>query len=301
MFSTFLVILAVFFLTPLNAFAKTIEHVYAFGDSLTDNGNMYVTTAGNIPPLPYFYGRFTNGITWIEMLLLRVGLTPSDLTNYAIGGAQTHSSVPPGLELQVDKFLEEHATIKPTDLFSIWSGANDYIYDAVVDLAKIQHSVDIIGDVITRLSSHGAQVFLVPNIPDISTTPWAYSRDAANGDHVLSMSIARSVKEHNRRLTRKLKTLEHRLRITIVHLDVFSRIRDAVQHPARYHLKNVKEACYDPERPLGAQVCDDPRAYLFWDYIHPTQQMHEEVAREATVALQQKGYNDNYKVLEAAQ
>ena len=261
---------------------------------------MYVTTAGNIPPAPYFYGRFTNGITWVEILMLRIGLTSSHLTNYAIGGAQTHSSVPPGLELQVDKFLEEHSNIKSTDLFVIWSGANDYIYDAVVDIPKIQNSVDIIGNVITRLSTHGAQVFLVPNIPDISATPWAYSQDANNGDHVLSTSIARSVKEHNKRLSKKLKSLERNLHIAIVPLDVFARIRDAVRHPDHYALKNTKESCYDPDKPIGQQVCETPQNYLFWDYIHPTEHIHAEVAREAADVLQKKGYNEHYKVLTAA-
>lgn len=301
MFSTLLIIFFTLLVSPLtSSFAQSIERVYAFGDSITDNGNMYVTTAGNIPPAPYFYGRFTNGITWVEILMLRLGLTNNQLSNYAIGGAQTHSSVPPGLELQTDKFLEEHVAIKPTDLFVVWSGANDYIYDAVVDLNKIQNSVDIIGNVITRLSSYGAKVFLVPNVPDISATPWAYSRDFINGNHELSTSIARSVEEHNKRLNKKLSALERSLHVTIVRLDVFSRIRDAVRHPARYQLKNVKEACYDPDKPLGEQVCGEPRDYLFWDYMHPTEHMHDELAREASDALQKKGYNDHYHIMDAA-
>lgn len=280
----------------LTSFAKSLQHVYAFGDSITDNGNMYVMTAGNVPPSPYFYGRFTNGITWVEILMLQLGLTSNDLTNYATGGAQTHSSVPPGLALQADKFLSMNHDIKPTDLFVIWSGANDYIYDSVVDLPKIQNSVDIIGETITRLSNYGAKVFLVPNIPDISTTPWAYSQDAVNGDHVLSTSIGRSVKEHNKRLLKKLNTLASHLHIDIIQLDAFAHIRDAVHHPEHYQLLNVKEACYDPEKPIGEQVCSDPNHYLFWDYIHPTEHIHEALAKESAALLQKKGYNKDYKV-----
>lgn len=40
--------------------------VVVFGDSLSDNGNLFAQTGQ--PPAPYFQGRFSNGPVWVEQL-----------------------------------------------------------------------------------------------------------------------------------------------------------------------------------------------------------------------------------------
>jgi hypothetical protein len=43
--------------------------VIAFGDSLSDAGNIFRATSGRFPPsLPYFNGRFSNGSVAVETL-----------------------------------------------------------------------------------------------------------------------------------------------------------------------------------------------------------------------------------------
>ena len=78
--------------------AGTIDTIYAFGDSLSDVGNIYAYTSVNTPPAypaaPYVNGQFSNGNVWVQDLARSLGLaplTPSLLggTDYAVGGAET--------------------------------------------------------------------------------------------------------------------------------------------------------------------------------------------------------------------
>src|SRR5262245_45599060 len=48
----------------LPAAAEPFTGVYAFGDSLSDAGNVFIATGGAIPGAPYFAGHFSNGPTW---------------------------------------------------------------------------------------------------------------------------------------------------------------------------------------------------------------------------------------------
>ena len=80
--------------------AEPFTAIIAIGDSLTDSGNAFRATSslpGQAIPVspPYFRGRFSNGLMWVEHLANAVGLqiTPSldGGTNFAFGGATTGS------------------------------------------------------------------------------------------------------------------------------------------------------------------------------------------------------------------
>jgi phospholipase/lecithinase/hemolysin len=97
--------LAAFLLAALASPAgagPTYSTMYVFGDSLSDNGNLFALTGG-LPdgPAPdpsyYYQGRFLNGRNYAEILYDRLAL-PGDLTpaylnaagtNYAVGGARS--------------------------------------------------------------------------------------------------------------------------------------------------------------------------------------------------------------------
>ena len=62
---------------PLKAIAASFTEMYIFGDSLSDTGNIFDFTAGNIPPSPpFFEGRFSNRLIWIDYLAEDLGLNP---------------------------------------------------------------------------------------------------------------------------------------------------------------------------------------------------------------------------------
>ena len=76
------------------ASAPAYTHLFAFGDSLSDAGNLYIADGGTLPVSPYSAGHFSNGPTWVEDLSEKLGLgtlTPSleGGNDFAFGGAQT--------------------------------------------------------------------------------------------------------------------------------------------------------------------------------------------------------------------
>ena len=69
------------------------DEIIVFGDSLSDTGNVFISSGGPPSP-PYFDGRFSNGPVTVERVADRLGLpapSPSLIggTNFARGGAET--------------------------------------------------------------------------------------------------------------------------------------------------------------------------------------------------------------------
>ena len=64
--------------------------IVAFGDSLTDTGNIFFLTnllfgeEGAVPPPPYYEGRFSNGPVWIESFAPMLGLSPDFDTSWLL-------------------------------------------------------------------------------------------------------------------------------------------------------------------------------------------------------------------------
>ena len=85
------------------ASAQSYDRLVVFGDSLSDNGNLYLASGGTQPPSPpYYQGRFSSGPVWTELL----GFNAANFTgsvsgsiNYAFGGSRTDATTtpPPGM------------------------------------------------------------------------------------------------------------------------------------------------------------------------------------------------------------
>ncbi|MGA7806692.1 SGNH/GDSL hydrolase family protein, partial [Bradyrhizobium sp.] len=65
-----------------SAFASSFSSVIVYGDSLSDNGNLYSLIG--YPPPPYYDGRFSNGPVAAEQLATNLG---APLYDFAVGGA----------------------------------------------------------------------------------------------------------------------------------------------------------------------------------------------------------------------
>ena len=54
-------------LSVTNSYAMAFDQIVFFGDSLSDNGNLYKLFYKILPKSPpYYNGRFSNGPTWAE-------------------------------------------------------------------------------------------------------------------------------------------------------------------------------------------------------------------------------------------
>ena len=132
LFAVILAFLAFMVALTLSTQGSTpINHLYVFGDSLSDTGTVFRATGGMYPPQPtYYQGRYSNGRVWVEYLGDRLSLSSTQVNNFACGGATTSSdrnSLVPGLLTQVKSFTQTHAKADSKALYVLWVGANDYL------------------------------------------------------------------------------------------------------------------------------------------------------------------------------
>lgn len=271
--------------------AQTFSQLYVFGDSLSDNGNMYALTNQYLPRAPYFNGRYTNGLVWSEFLINQLGLPSSALHNYAFGGARSDGDTPPGLLQQVESYLGLTPNADPDGVYFLWAGANNYLYNTGSSLGDTNQTVQDVKSTIESLANRGARYFVVINLPDIGTTPWAATEDHKNGSQDFSRHMSLLSSQHNTLLKAYLEKLPATLAqqgflVTIVQVDMVAILYDAIVNPQRLGLTDTNEACYTGNL-LGnyGETCANPENYLFWDTVHPTSTIHEELARKIKAAL----------------
>ena len=271
-----------FFTFTIPAGAGPFSQIVVFGDSLSDNGNLFASHG--IPPSPpYFEGRFSNGPVWVEHLSDCLGLEPDNVRNLATGGATTGTSnttVPdgPGLLTQIAAFAGSESSADPKTLYVVWAGANDLLADVTDPEITIRAAVTNIATAVAGLAELGAQTILVANLPDLGRVPFVLAGgdpDSIGGATLLSVAF-------NNALASTLDDLESALEIDFVRLDVFSVLAEIVADPKAFGFANVADRCLSAD--LTA-TCDSPNQYLFWDSVHPSAAAHAVLAEIACAAL----------------
>jgi phospholipase/lecithinase/hemolysin len=237
------------------SYAVTIDKIVTFGDSLSDNGNIYTFTraAHKVLPVvpiipqnpPYHEGRFSNGNVWVELLAHAMDVR---LVDHAYGGSWIESVwdssqiVPFSLSQQVNFYLVENVLDfhKDRHLFVIWSGANDYLQGREDIEYATDNSVKELKKNMESLIYHNARTLLVLTLPDLSQLPEIMQKGP---DAVLT---AKKLSEtHNRKLLAMIDDLRKKNdKAKIVVVDIMPYFRDAILHPENFRLKNVKDACF---------------------------------------------------------
>jgi cholinesterase len=240
------------------AAASSDSAVIVYGDSLSDNGNLFALTTllfgTGSPPAPYSNGRFSNGPVAVEQLASLLG---SPLIDYAFGGATTGlgnqadggSQASLGLA-HIPGMLTELALFPPppalvsTSLFVVWGGANDFELNESVTVA-----VADIDAIVSSLRASGATHILVPGLPDLGLTPEFSAQPAA---------ATLFSEQFNAGLIATLPP-------GVTYFDTFGLLNSIVANPSAYGITNVSGSCL-----TTTTLCTDPSQYLFWDDIHPT-------------------------------
>ena len=279
-------------LSATSASGADFSSVYSFGDSLSDTGNLFAATSGTTPPSPpYFNGRVSNGIVWVEYLAGLVNasepaglLGPAPRTNFAFAGAESTNATDIDFLTQVNGFAAADATIPGDALVTVWIGNNDYLNNAttVDPTVLVPQTVGNVSTGVATLDAFGARTILVLNLPDFGLTPGG----AATG---LGASLRALAAGHNSLLASTLNELDGRLDAQIVMADVFGLFDDLIANPSVYGFSNTTIPCLLPDAtPTGA--CPNAAAEattLFWDAIHPTTAGHETLSRFANATLVQ--------------
>ena len=278
------------------AHANTIDAIYAFGDSLSDVGNIYTATGGTMPTAPYAGGQFSNGNVWVQDLASGLGLplTPSLAggTDYAYGGAEsavtsfntalaaTNLLGPTG---QIAQFDAAHPTANPNALYTIWIGSNDLLgvlasaptpAQAATDLGIVAAHIDT---AISLLVASGAKDFLILTVPDLGIIPevQALGPTAVTEASTLSAEFDSTLVNGAGPIP-SLSTVAAGDSVNISVLNTYPLIDSIVDNPSKYGFTNVTSPCYtgtyqgfaDTADP--GTVCGNPDQYFFWDSLHPT-------------------------------
>lgn len=236
-------------------FALPFNKIIFFGDSLTDNGNLYKFLLKIVPKSPpYFKGRFSNGQVWAEYVGKHFYDSDySDYKVYAFGGATTlmhapttHFIAPTNLEIEINRYIIEHFfKDKSETLFSLWMGANDYFYYHDGDPDYITTKViNKVSWAINHLIYFGARYFLILNLPGLDETPFARSHDIVEVLHLLTQL-------HNQKLAALVDEIrQENPEVKIVYIDTNSIFHDFVTNPDEFnkkyhtHVTNTTEACW---------------------------------------------------------
>lgn len=281
-------------LAPAAALASPITSLRVFGDSLSDQANAFFLTGGTFPPAPYVQ-RASNGPVAVEVLAgaLGVPLSPATTggTNYAVVGATTGPVLIPSTSVTTDNFaavqynlpalantgvtnqvlsyLLSGPVVDPeSSLFVVWSGPNDFFIDPSARTAA--NAVANLALAIQLLYVNGARQFFVPNMPDLSLTPFGLGlpSPASAGLQALSLGF-------NIGLSAALAQLQALPGVAITPFDTFAFLTAISTDPAAFGFANATAPCISGNLGTGGTVCADPSTYVFWDSVHPTAAAHQ--------------------------
>ena len=290
--------------------ASAYTSIFAFGDSLSDAGNIFAESGGKIPLAPYVEGHFSNGPTWVEDLSQMLGLGPmkpfltsNDGTNYAFGGAQTGTTDinPPNpsspIHIDFPDQINAYDLLNPVPvkdaLYTLDIGANDIMnalaafVGGTISLPEVKtivsqaetNTIDSVG----TLFGLGARSLLFYEVPNLGLTP--------RFDGTALQSLASGLAESfNVSVLNGLASLEgHGLKVFT--LDTYDLLGEIKADPSGFGFANVSDPCWTGNfiDPSSGRLCStipsDQNQFLFWDEIHPTAAGHLLAAEFAVDAL----------------
>ncbi|MFN4297137.1 MAG: autotransporter domain-containing protein [Brevundimonas sp.] len=290
------VVLGVAVLAPSQTQAQSYDRLVVFGDSLSDNGNLFAFTGGTQPPAPiYWQGRFSNGRVFTELLgfdATGFGTTAGSV-NYAFGGARTDAAMsPPGMQVQLQAYLAGGGTFASGDLVSILGGANN-IFQAAGAIsadpsldplsfmtgAATGAAQDVAG-LVNAVAGAGAGTVLVTNLPRLSLTPAFSTPPASTLGDIGSNTF-------NAALAQGLRTVAAaNPNANIIQVDLFTATEFFAANPGLFGISNATDPCFDE---TAMTLCANPEEYFYFDGVHPTSSGHRALAN---LALDYMYYGD---------
>jgi outer membrane lipase/esterase len=269
------------------ASAQTYNRLVVFGDSLSDNGNLYAISGQPTSP-PYFQGRFSNGPVFTELLgfnagRFTAGAPVTGSVNYAFGGARTDTAAsPPGMRNQLSAYTGAGGTFGRNDLVSVLGGANN-IFQAFPTAAAsanptgamqtvVNAAATDVNFIVNDIATRGAGTILVSNLPRLGITP----QFSALGANAAALADFSGQQFNSALLSRLMTTAGAQPNTNIILMDLYKISDPLAANPARFGLTNVTQSCFN-----GVTVCSNPDGYLYWDGVHPTAAGHRLIAQLA--------------------
>ncbi|MBA3999333.1 autotransporter domain-containing protein [Brevundimonas sp.] len=289
-------VLGAVMLAPPQAQAQSYDRLVVFGDSLSDNGNLFGFTGGTQPPAAFYWqGRFSNGRVFTELLgfdATGFGTTAGSV-NYAFGGARTDAAMsPPGMQVQLQAYLANGGTFGSGDLVSVLGGANN-IFQALGTISTVPmadplgyltlESIDAANEItglVNAIAGAGAGTVLVSNLPSLAATPQFRGGPAQN----LAGGATSTFNAALRQGLFAAAAANTNSNIILVDLETASAFFAA--NPGLFGVTNATDACFNQ---TTFTVCANPDSYFYFDGVHPTATGHRALAN---LALDYMYYGD---------
>ncbi len=247
--------------------ADTFSSVVVYGDSLSDNGNLFAAVGQ--PGFPYFQGRRSNGPVAVEQLAASLGAPLVDLAwigatsglgNYGDGGTPTSFGAfgLPGMQAVFGATEPGLGPYISGGLFVVWGGANDILAPSPLDTTPqdaVNRAVNDIEGIVAALQGIGVQHILVPGIPDLGLTPYFAGLGPAAAAQATAFSDLFNAE------------LSATLPAGAIFYNTSDLLHNIVANPGAYGFTNVTDPCFNE---LALTLCANPGEYLFWDSFHPT-------------------------------
>ena len=268
--------------TPFN-------NIIVFGDSLSDTGNLYNLSLGEIPKTnSYFLGHFSNRLNYTEYLAQLLKL---NVYSWAIGGAQgnTRFFFLGGISSQVDLWQQEYKQAIEYDtkksLYIVWIGSND-INNGTRTLDQIFSDET---NAINTLINSGAKYIIVITVPPIGLTPLRNNDPSKNSYNQLAL-------KYNDMLNNYVNSLKNQNPdLNLMLFDAYNELMNAIQSASSYNITNVTDSClfidqnfnkldwatfYFISHTVSDTCKQDESKFLWHDILHPTAAIYQILANK---------------------
>ena len=281
--------------------AQAYTQVVAFGDSLSDNGNLHALMAKfnvDTPAAPYFEGRFSNGPVAVEVMAQQLGLS---LDDRAYGGATTgtgNKTATPildatGMSAQVSGYLQEKSNAVDTEaLYFVWGGGNDVfkLLDSGTPITTASVT-QMLGqartnyeNMIRALDAGGAQHFFLPTLPDLGASGLGFA-----GGTSLQNALHQITVGFNQGLSYTASKLEAELGVDITLFDVYPTFLSVTKQVLASG-GTASLPCWTGDyKGAGGTLCANPDQHVLFDKVHPTAYVHNKLGLAMAAAVPEPG------------
>ncbi|RIB19925.1 Carbohydrate Esterase Family 16 protein [Gigaspora rosea] len=252
----------------------TFDNIIVFGDSYSDNGNVYALTNKSNPKSPPNYkGRFSNGKVWIEYLTMKYH---ANLIDKAFGSATSDNDlVPghfqwdnsnysvPGIKQQIDFFINSHPNQNyDKTLFAMGYFGNDYrLTNNGINPSVVVSSLIYSASQLVNYSN--AKIILIPTIPLLPNS--TQNSTFTNHNKFLKILLDSFSAEHPD------------VEVLLYPFDeVLLKLENSDDLLEKLNITNVFNGCNSYKD--ASNVCENPENYMFWDEVHLTTKIHEYIA-----------------------
>ncbi|CAF1011924.1 unnamed protein product [Adineta steineri] len=259
----------------INAQSFPFDTIVTFGDSNTDNGNVYNLTNHQWPIVsPYYEGRFTNGLIWLDKLKIpciknyAYGDATIDNDNLLVGFTGPNRTLVPGIRQQIVDYLAVN-DINNVDLsrtlYVIWASGNEYFIDSNISSDIV---VTALLTTVYDLLVVGIKYLIIMNLLPLQLYPGMN----------LNQNLTTLVINHNNRLISNITQIKLEYpHVSIQIFDIYSLIKTILSNNSLFNFNKVN-ACWNISNYSIISQCRNPSEYVFIDKYHFTSSIHEIIA-----------------------